>query len=184
MNFLEKLKLDYVYNRLDSNSIKSKNWFVKTMSQMYKYTPSYILGDSAKLQEHNLFFGRLCMFIYDPKTKEKLPYYDTFPLVLPFEPRKDGFLGLNFHYIDPYSRAILLNQLSDGNNMAELLFVYRDIKNNPIAKSCLKYYLYPYVRTKFVEIEPADFEWVLYLPTERFIKKSKSTVWANSRNSV
>ena len=29
--------------------------------------------------------GVLNMFFYDPKTKGKLPYYDTFPLVLPIE---------------------------------------------------------------------------------------------------
>ena len=45
------------------------------------------------------FFGRLNMFIYDPKLKKKLPYYDTFPLVLPLEKYNDGFLGLNFHYL-------------------------------------------------------------------------------------
>ena len=30
-------------------------------------------------------FGLLNMFVYDPKLKDKLPYYDTFPLVLPIE---------------------------------------------------------------------------------------------------
>ena len=40
------------------------------------------------------FFGRLNMFIYDPKLKKKLPYYDTFPLVLPLENYNDGFLGI------------------------------------------------------------------------------------------
>ena len=29
--------------------------------------------------------GRLNMFFYDPKYKKTLPYYDTFPLVLPIE---------------------------------------------------------------------------------------------------
>ena len=44
----------------------------------------------------DLSFSRLNMFFYDPKLKKKLPYYDTFPLVLPLENYSDGFLGLNF----------------------------------------------------------------------------------------
>ena len=31
------------------------------------------------------YVGKLNMFFYDPKFKKKLPYYDTFPLVLPLE---------------------------------------------------------------------------------------------------
>ena len=38
------------------------------------------------------FYGRLNMFIYDPKFKKTLPYYDTFPLVLPLEKYNDGCL--------------------------------------------------------------------------------------------
>ena len=45
------------------------------------------------------FYGKLNMFIYDPKWKKKLPYYDTFPLVLPLETYPDGFLGINMHYL-------------------------------------------------------------------------------------
>ena len=43
------------------------------------------------------FYGRLNMFTYNPKHKKTLPYYDTFPLVLPIEKYPDGFLGINFH---------------------------------------------------------------------------------------
>ena len=30
--------------------------------------------------------GRMNFFVYDPKYKKTLPFYDTFPLVLPLEP--------------------------------------------------------------------------------------------------
>ena len=57
--------------------------------------------------------GFLYLFNYDPKTKEKLKYYDRFPLVIPIETYPDGFLGLNLHYIHPKHRLILLDKLSD-----------------------------------------------------------------------
>ena len=54
-------------------------------------------------------FGSLNMFVYSPKGRNKLPYYDTFPLVLPLKRYKDGFLGLNFHYLPYAMRARLLD---------------------------------------------------------------------------
>ena len=56
------------------------------------------------------------MFIYDPKLKDKLPYYDTFPLVLPVEQYKDGFLGINLHYLSIPMRMRLLDRLMDYSN--------------------------------------------------------------------
>ena len=57
------------------------------------------------------FFGRLNMFIYDPKLKKKLPYYDTFPLVLPVDTFRGGFVGLNFHYLPYIMRFRLLQEI-------------------------------------------------------------------------
>ena len=40
--------------------------------------------------------GRIGMFFYDPKFKQRLPYYDTFPLVLPLEPMRRWFYRFKF----------------------------------------------------------------------------------------
>ena len=50
------------------------------------------------------------MFFYDPKTKQ-LPFYDTFPLVLPFELIRGDVYRLNFHYLPYGLRFKLLEQL-------------------------------------------------------------------------
>ena len=55
--------------------------------------------------------GRMYFFMYNPKHKATLPYYDLFPLVLPIQKFSDGFLGINFHYLYPKDRAILLDEL-------------------------------------------------------------------------
>ncbi len=39
------------------------------------------------------------------------PYYDSFPLVLPLETIKGGFMGLNFHYLPYILRFRLLERL-------------------------------------------------------------------------
>ena len=53
------------------------------------------------------------MFVYGPKHAKKLPYYDTFPLVLPLERYSDGFLGMNFHYLPIPLRMKLLDKIFD-----------------------------------------------------------------------
>ena len=55
--------------------------------------------------------GRMYFFVYNPKHKATLPYYDMFPLVLPVERYSNGFLGINFHYLAPKDRAFLLDEI-------------------------------------------------------------------------
>ena len=53
----------------------------------------------------------LYMYMYDPKLKATLPYYDRFPLVFPFSKTPDGFIGLNMHYLPYQLRMVLLDRL-------------------------------------------------------------------------
>ncbi len=39
-------------------------------------------------------YGVMNLFGYDPKHKATLPYYDRFPLILPLDPAKGGFIWL------------------------------------------------------------------------------------------
>ena len=64
------------------------------------------------------------MFFYDPKYKKTLPYYDTFPLVLPLERIPGGFAGINFHYLRPVkARFTLLERLQRFSTRGEKLIV-------------------------------------------------------------
>ena len=57
--------------------------------------------------------GGLYYFYYDAKLKDRLEYWDAFPLVIPIERYKDGFLGLNLHYLPPRIRAGFMDKLMD-----------------------------------------------------------------------
>ena len=130
-------------------------------------------------------------FSYDPKWKAKLPWYDTFPLVFPIERYNDGFLGLNFHYLPPKDRAILMDQLkSFANNnkydaTTRLTLTYNMLKGfskYPRARPTVHRYLSNHVNSKFVHINGDEWEVALFLPVERFKKASKQAVWSNSRS--
>ena len=52
--------------------------------------------------------GKMYMFMYDrPKGKDKLPYYDYFPLTICVKRYPTGFMGVNLHYLAPRYRHYL-----------------------------------------------------------------------------
>lgn len=143
--------------------------------------------------------GHMYFYFYDPKTKDKLKYYDTMPLVVPidYKPPKDsetgsdpGFLGLNLHYLPPGTRAILLDKLytiiSDDryDDKTKIRMTYSLMKNQKgffkEAFPCLKWYLIKHFRSRALEISADEWEMAVFLPFESFQKQPKSVVWRDS----
>ena len=118
------------------------------------------------------------MFVYSPKGRNKLPYYDTFPLVLPLKSMEGGFLGLNFHYLPYALRARLLDAAGgDSLNISA-------IEKNRLTKPCIKRYLFGYTRSMFRKVDDEDNLTAIMLPVQRFKKASTSEVWADSRKMI
>jgi hypothetical protein len=132
------------------------------------------------------------MFFYDPKTKETLPYYDTFPLVVVVGPAEGGFYGLNLHYLPPLLRAKMLDALmevssSKKSDDAKFVITYKRLKS--IAKMryyqpCFKHYLNKHVKSKFAEVPAPEWEIATFLPTAQFQKASKQKVYGDSRKMI
>lgn len=120
----------------------------------------------------------LNMFVYSPKGRNKLPYYDTFPLVLPLKSMEGGFLGLNFHYL-PYALRARLLDAAGGDNLN-----ISAIEKNRLTKPCIKRYLFGYTRSMFRKIDDEDNLTAIMLPVQRFKKASTSEVWADSRKMI
>ena len=120
----------------------------------------------------------LNMFVYSPKGRNKLPYYDTFPLVLPLKNMEGGFLGLNFHYL-PYALRARLLDAAGGDNLS-----VSAVENNRLTKPCIKRYLFGYTRSMFRKIDEEDNLTAIMLPVQRFKKASTSEVWADSRKMI
>jgi len=136
------------------------------------------------------FFGRLNMFVYGPKHAKKLPYYDTFPLVLPLEKYNDGFLGINFHYLPIPLRVKLLDRMFDyanDNDFDEdtiLRVNYRAIKSIKLIRPTLHRYLAGFTKSQFRRIDADEFTVATLLPVQRFKKASEEAVWSDSRRMI
>ena len=167
---------------------QSVKWFRNKIKEFGTPKSADLLRDGKRTSVPT--FGILNMFVYSPKLKDKLPYYDTFPLVLPIERYKDGFLGINLHYLSIPMRIRLLDRLTDfANNdkfdkSTELLVDYSRLKNIDLIKPCLKRYLAGYVKSKFRKVEADEFIVATLLPVQRFKKQSDNYVFGKSRGMV
>jgi hypothetical protein len=150
------------------------------------------LGNPESLKS-KIMIGGMYMFMYEPKTKDKLEFYDTFPLVIPIKDYSDGFLGINMHYLDPRNRALLMDglyeTLSDENydEGTKLRLTYELLTGTSkyrYFRPCIKRYLTPHIRSRFIKIESEEWDNVLFLPTERFEKANRRKVWNNSKKEV
>jgi hypothetical protein len=141
----------------------------------------------------SLTVGRMYLFMYDPKLKQELPYYDKFPLVFPFRRVKGGFYGINMHYLPPLMRAKLMDALyTIVNNQAQddttkLRISYQILSRASrfrYFQPCVKHYLNSHVRTRFLWVPADQWETALFLPLERFVGATKQQVWRESKRMV
>ena len=137
--------------------------------------------------------GYMYAFSYDPKMKRELPYYDVFPLIFPVKFEKDGFLGINFHYLPPVLRAKLMDalypnltnrQFDDSTRMRISYDILQSAAKYRYFKPTLKKYLRSHVRSQFLEIHVNEWDIALFLPTESFRKADTEKVWAESRRKI
>ena len=165
---------------------RSATWYRSQVNRIASGKTAGQLFREGKLQARPSV-GRLNLFGYNPKLRAKLPYYDIFPLVLPLEPIKGGFMGMNFHYLPPLLRFRLLERMqaraSDRRFDSKTKFEvnYDDVKNIKIVKPTIKKYLYAYCQTGFLIINADDAAVAIYLPVQRFKKAPEATVYADSR---
>lgn len=171
-----------------ARTVASRNWYrnvAKTAGQ-----PN--MADKTRVRK-TVEPGSMYMFHYDPKTKDKLPYYDRFPLIFPFESAPGGFYGINLHYLPHRLRARLMDGLykytSDKryDEKTKLAITYRMLKgaaNLKYFKPCVKRYLYSHVQSPFLYVFAAEWDVALFMPTEKFAKQSMSYVHDKSTKMI
>lgn len=191
---LTQLAKERTAAQLQLMSRDSVKWLTRKISELRN--PSGIastINNEAFRKTNRFVIGGLYYFYYDPKTKKDLPYYDRFPLVLVLERYKDGFLGLNLHYLPVKYRITLLDKLMDyaildGNNDIMRMRVSYDILNASKRyrefRPCLKKYLYGHIQSKILAVQPNEWDIAVYLPIQQFKKASVNEVWQDSLNEI
>jgi hypothetical protein len=183
------------YN-LEEAAFKSKAWFNQQILLLSKQriTPNNIMRNSDENRlKARIIPGNLYMYFYDPKTKADLPYYDRFPMVLPYRSVPGGFLGLNLHYLPYQMRTVLMHRLMtfktndkmDGNTRIKYSWSLIDgVSKYAAAAPCIKHYLLPHVKSPFRKVESKDWGTAMLLPVERFVGATKEQVWKDSVKKI
>ena len=180
----------YIQNVLDASKgrPKSTEWYKDKIREFGKPSAMDLIRDGKR--NNKPFYGKLNMFFYDPKWKKKLPYYDTFPLVLPIERYNDGFLGINMHYLPIPLRIRLLDRLGDFSNntkfdeSTKLIVNYKKLAKIKYLKPTLHRYLAGHTKSQFRRIDADEFTIATLLPVHKFKKAPDETVWSDSRRMI
>lgn len=175
---------------LDMRTRSARKWFESQAKKMTSVSPSQVLKDPGLKEVQRVGPGNMHMFVYDPKTKEKLPYYDKFPLTIMVDTAPGGFYGLNLHYLAPGVRAKFLDELlktvdndimSDDAKFDINYKMLKGVSKMKYFKPCFKHYLTKHVQSQIVKVEGKDWTTAIFLPTEDFSKRRKGYVWGQSR---
>lgn len=198
-------RLTYIFQRLAQGKPDNLNltqggrkkdareWFRKRAAEVQSVNAPNLMRGAEKDRIVNSVtydnIGQMLTFQYDAKLKKELPYWDRMPLIFPIEIYKDGFLGINLHYLPPMYRAKLMdalytvmnNEKYDRTTRLQISYsIMRGAKKFKYFEPCIKRYLNSHVQSRFVSIQPEEWDMALMLPTERFQKARKETVWAES----
>ena len=116
-------------------------------------------------------YGELNLFGYFPEKPDRLSYYDLFPIVLPLVRHRNGFTGLNFHYLPPVLRVKLLTILAEayGDEPTQRINVtYFMIRQMRLIKPIIRRYIRTQVQTLYLRIPLDDMLIGILLPVQQF----------------
>jgi hypothetical protein len=177
-SLFDKVSADLRAAGITPRTGEARAWLAnKIQSLRIPSNRSNVLNDARRVSPR-AFVGRMYFYHYDPKYKETLPVWDKFPLVIPMEIYSDGFLGLNLHYLDPYSRLALLDRLHDFVNndkyddttrfrlSYDLLSKSRRYK---LIEPCIKRYLFTNILSSLIYVEPNHWETAIFLPVQKMV---------------
>jgi hypothetical protein len=190
----QKAELNY-----QTNSRESYKWLMQKIgtlrnpavasARMTKETNRYVRPSDRQ----KFLMGGLYFFVYDPKGKAELPYYDRFPLVIPLKRTPDGFIGLNLHYLPLRYRINFLKKLlplaiyNDEDEIKRIRITYPMLDASSKFKEfkpCIKQYLYPHIKSRILAVEHNEWDIAVFLPIQQFKKAQPREVWKDSIEEI
>ena len=188
-SLFDTLEAEAFRKGLQARSKEAAVWFQAKARELGPLGKS-VLKDERLQTVGKPIIGDMIMYTYNPKLRQQLPYYDTFPLTIVVGPAKDGFYGINLHYLPPKIRAIFLDHLSDTasnkffNKTTKFKITYNLLKATAkykYFKPCFKHYLTKHVSSNISKVSAAEWNIAIFLETAAFRKKSTRFVWGRSR---
>ena len=191
-NLFQKVEFEAFRAGITPRTRESRAWFRKRVQNMSVNRRDLMNSDPIEKRAKSVA-GSMYMFFYDPKHRDTLPYYDTFPLIIAVGPAPGGFYGLNLHYLPIPLRAKFLDALLDIKNNSRYdettkieasYGVLQSSRKMRYFKPCWKHYLTSQVEGRLAYVPPPEWEIATFLPTAQFRKSSQSAIWRDSRSMI
>jgi hypothetical protein len=189
-NLFDTLSREAFRAGVNPRTDESRKWFRQRAKELRGIDRKDLMQE---LPAGGSVVGSMIMFFYDPKTKDTLPYYDTFPLVVVVGPAPGGFYGLNLHYLPPMLRAKMLDGLMDiasskKSPNAKFDISYKTLKGISklrYYKPCFKHYLGGYLKSGISMVPAPEWEIATFLPVAQFKKiPNPLEAYADSRAMI
>jgi hypothetical protein len=127
--------------------------------------------------------------VYDPIHKDKLPYYDEFPILLPWDTWEQNghryLISINLHFLPPKLRFLavqaLLKVRTEKRYRASTRLkinwqILQGLSKSKHFEHCVRIYRVDHFRSKFIKVPPKAWELAIFLPVAR-IKGDKTKAW-------
>lgn len=198
--------LDQVWNapwvpiRVTKDDVnKSLAWFQEMTRKLGDRVSINSLLQNSQRRSANLVPGKMYMYSYQAKHADTLPYYDQFPLMIPFARDAETVTGLNFHYLNYKIRFFLLRNLLEFANDKKLTEKSKLIMSWDLIKGASRYapaaaaihkYRFDHIRSAFLEVPANQWFTAMMMPVERFVtgkdgyKYNKESVWQDSIRKI
>ena len=200
----DKILSDFKSSKFDYFTEQSIKWWRNTIRELYgaEGSPSspYRMPSTwvrafkkryGRTLDRTPMGGKMYLFRYEPTTKKSLEYWDNLPLIIALEKKRDGFMGLNLHFLSKRGRGMLLNLLAGSlknateddveqdfkgeDNLRNIRSAYKNYgaltSNSRIFKAaypCIRRYKFTGIRSQLVEVPVTDWELASYLPSDYF----------------
>lgn len=187
---------DKVRNDPQFTQARSLDWFKRKINDLGGNSPAAkteLLKQTKEKQATRFLIGSLYIFKYDPKHKDTLPFYDTWPCSLIFSLEDTLVRGINFHYLPYVIRGRLFDKLWQiamvyRNNQQQCKRVTWRLLGNvakfPEVRPAVKSYLYSHIQSRLIKVDIDDWKTAILLPVESFAKKSLAYVTRNSAQQI
>lgn len=185
---VKRVLSEFAKQKLDPKSAAATNWLAANLSKIQTQIRSDYFNRSRRASTGPGSFktGSMLFFSYNPKHKDKLDFWDEYPLIILLKKRGNSILGLNLHYLSPRDRARFLNYLIQFVDNPEyhksppsyMNISYVKLIRSKLMRHCIKRYLISSIQSKVNMIPSNEWKVVSFLPIQRFRGGSNEQAWA------
>ena len=175
--FFQKIHKKAKQLNVIGRSPTAREWYYdQALDQGVNYRSMDMLRTGGR-RVSDIRLGRMYFFRYRPEKPEDM--YDEFPLIFLLYEDPDNFAGINFHYLRPKLRAVLLGNMMmylNNQDYTDRTKLFAKKFRNMIqtnrrfrhAKVIYRQYSTEDVQSKIIQVHPLDWELAITVPTERF----------------